>query len=79
MPILEVVAGAVARAIGEPERAARLRADSPLDGLGIDSLALLCVADLLEDAGWCLPEATAREAVTIGDLAAGAVPAGNDA
>lgn len=47
-----------------------LRSDTPLAGLGMDSLALLCVADALAEGGWMLDLQSAREARTIGDLAA---------
>ena len=47
-----------------------LRADTPLAGLGVDSLALLCIADVLAEDGWALDLARARAAATIGDLAA---------
>ena len=47
-----------------------VRPDTPLAGLGVDSLALLLVADVLADSGWRLDLSSAREAVTISDLAA---------
>ena len=47
-----------------------VRPDTPLAGLGVDSLALLLVADVLADAGWLLDLTAAREAATIADLSA---------
>ena len=67
---------AVSRAAGQPERAERLRADTPLASLGIDSLGLLCVGDLLCEEGWHLPDEVAMAATTVGDLAAAIIPEG---
>ena len=50
-----------------------MRPDTPLAGLGIDSLALLLVADVLADSGWRLDLSSAREAVTISDLVSSCV------
>ena len=72
---LNAAAAAVARASGQPERADRLRADTPLAGLGVDSLGLLCVGDILAEGGWRLPDAAAMGAGTVGDLARALVPA----
>lgn len=71
---LDAAAAAIARASGQPERADRLRADTPLAGLGIDSLGMLCVGDLLAEGGWHLPDAAAMEAATVGDVARALVP-----
>lgn len=73
---LDVVAAAVSRAAGQPDRADRLRADTPLASLGIDSLGLLCVGDLLSEEGWHLPDEAGMSATTLGDLAAGIRPEG---
>ncbi len=72
---ISLVAEAVARAAGEADRAERLRSDTPLAVLGIDSLGLLCVADLLEESGWRLPDDALRTTSTVGDLADALAPA----
>lgn len=61
----------VIRVLGLPSHeSALLRADTPLAGLGVDSLALVLIADALSEHGWHTDMTGARRAVTIGDLAA---------
>lgn len=47
---------------------APVRADTPLHLLGVDSLALVCLGDVLSESGWALDEARARSAATVADL-----------
>lgn len=58
----------LARVLGLPD-AAHVRGDTPLAGLGFDSLALLCLADLVAENGGGLNAASARGAITVDDLA----------
>ena len=74
------VAPAVVRVLGLAPAggpAPALRPDTPLAGLGMDSLALLCVADALAEDGWLLDLNAARAAVTIGELADCCAPEGH--
>lgn len=70
MPAAEPpVAETLARVLGLPSGGAgALRPDTPLAALGVDSLALLCVADALADEGWLLDPQRARQARSLGDL-----------
>ena len=61
------VAQALARVLGLPPEA-RLRADTPVSGLGADSLSLILLADALAEEGWTLDARDARRAATIADL-----------
>ena len=47
--------------------------DSALGGLGVDSIALVVLADVVEAAnpGWRLPDSVLKTARTVGDLALG--------
>ena len=61
----------VIRVLGLPSHESELlRTDTPLAGLGVDSLALVLMADALSEQGWHVTMSSARSAVTIGDLAA---------
>jgi hypothetical protein len=69
-PVGAVVAASLARVLGV--EASLLRADSPLASLGWDSLARVCLVDVLAHDGWaCNTLATAH---TVGDLADGCAP-----
>lgn len=70
-PSAAVVLGAVARVLGLD--AAGLRADTPLTGLGWDSLARLCWADAMREAGYRTDPAAMHRASCVGDLAQCAV------
>jgi len=45
-----------------------LRPDTPLEPLGWDSLARVCLEDAIEPAGWALSPRLASSSITIGDL-----------
>lgn len=68
MPAPDALRRAAARVLGIDAGAAHLRGDTPLVGLGVDSLALLCLADALADDGWQLDERAAASARTLGDV-----------
>mgnify|MGYP003340473644 CR=1 FL=1 len=73
--VIDPVVDAVARVLGLPEAGRdMLRHDSPLTGLGFDSLALLCVADALAATGLVLDEDRARLAITVGELTSCVAP-----
>lgn len=62
------VARALIRVLGLSS-GAHLRADTPLSSLGVDSLALMLVADAMAESGYVLDERRAHAASTVGDLA----------
>lgn len=66
---LAPVAHALVRVLGLSS-AAHLRGDTPLSSLGLDSLGLLLLTDALAESGIGLDERRARDAATVGDLAA---------
>lgn len=74
MDALAAVRSALAHVMERPEGqfppAGRLR------DLGIDSIALVVTADVLEQEhpGWLLPDSALRDSVTVQDLADGVVP-----
>jgi len=55
---------------------ARLRADTPVAALGVDSLAVILLVDALDESGWTLDQAAARRATTVGDLIDACRPSG---
>ena len=70
-PPTEVALGAVARVLGiDP---ADLRSDTPLIGLGWDSLSRVCWDDAMREAGYRSDAAELRHAACVGDLALCAV------
>lgn len=72
------VAFALSRVLGLDGDRVILRSDTPLGGLGVDSLALLCTADALAEGGWHLDLASAGSASTLGDLQALCTRHGSD-
>lgn len=70
----DAVDAALRRVLGL-DPGAPVRADTPLRLLGADSLALLCLGDVLAESGWQLDEARARQADTVADLATSCVRA----
>lgn len=58
---------ALARVLGMSS-ASHVRGDTPLAGMGVDSLALLCLSDLIADDGWTLDSRAARQAATVHEL-----------
>jgi hypothetical protein len=69
---ISVARDAVARVLGLD--AETVRADTPLAPLGWDSLACICWADAVREAGWCSEAVPASRAVTVSQLAACLVP-----
>ena len=70
-PTAQADAGAaVLAALGMVLRvdSAALRPDTPLEPLGWDSLARVCLEDALAPAGWALSPRLASTSATIGDL-----------
>ena len=73
MQSLAAVQSALAHVLERP--VADFSANSRLRDLGVDSIALVITADVLEaeHPGWLLPDAALRDSVTVQDLADGVV------
>lgn len=72
---LAAVQSALAHVMERP--VADFAPSSRLRDLGVDSIALVITADVLEaeEPGWLLPDAALRDSVTVQDLANGVVSA----
>lgn len=74
-PQVVVARAAVARVLGIDPLS--LRADSPLVPLGWDSLACICWADAVGEAGWRCDAHAASRAASVSDLADCLTPDGS--